>query len=56
MLRPLPAHETDHLHGRLYLDRLTQRERESALREMAAAQDEVFARRAARSSSAASSS
>lgn len=56
MLRPLPAHETDHLHGRLYLDRLTQRERKSALREMAAAQDEVFARRAARSSSAASSS
>ncbi|MFJ5991584.1 peptide deformylase [Lentzea sp. NPDC092896] len=49
-------HETDHLHGRLYLDRLTQRERKSALREMAASQDEVFARRAARSSSAASSS
>lgn len=49
-------HETDHLHGRLYLDRLTQRERKSALREMAAVQDEVFARRAARSSSAASSS
>lgn len=49
-------HETDHLHGRLYLDRLTQRERKSVLREMAAVQDEVFARRAARSSSAASSS
>jgi peptide deformylase len=49
-------HETDHLYGRLYLDRLTQRERKSALREMAAAQDEVFARRAVRSSSAASSS
>ncbi|WP_191299129.1 peptide deformylase [Lentzea cavernae] len=49
-------HETDHLHGRLYLDRLTQRERKSVLREMAASQDEVFARRAARSSSAASSS
>ncbi|MFE6973158.1 peptide deformylase [Streptomyces sp. NPDC057682] len=40
-------HETDHLHGRLYLDRLSQRERKSALREMAAAKDEVFARRAA---------
>ncbi|MFD4668339.1 peptide deformylase [Lentzea sp. NPDC058450] len=49
-------HETDHLYGRLYLDRLTTRERKSALREMAAAQDEVFARRAARSSSLASSS
>ncbi|MGW2657584.1 peptide deformylase [Streptomyces sp. NPDC001478] len=40
-------HETDHLHGRLYLDRLSQRERKSALREMAASKDEVFARRAA---------
>ena len=40
-------HETDHLHGRLYLDRLAQRERKAALREMAAAKDEVFARRAA---------
>ncbi|WP_026341216.1 peptide deformylase [Actinomadura atramentaria] len=40
-------HETDHLHGRLYLDRLSNRERKSALREMETAQDEVFARRAA---------
>ncbi|EFE78616.1 peptide deformylase [Streptomyces filamentosus] len=41
-------HETDHLHGRLYLDRLTRRERQAALREMAEAKDEVFARRAER--------
>ncbi|MDX2671574.1 peptide deformylase [Streptomyces sp. NRRL_ISP-5395] len=41
-------HETDHLHGRLYLDRLAQRERKAALREMAEAKDEVFARRAER--------
>ncbi|MGI5335936.1 peptide deformylase [Streptomyces sp. CA-181903] len=40
-------HETDHLNGRLYLDRLTRRERQSALREMSETQDEVFARRAA---------
>jgi peptide deformylase len=40
-------HETDHLHGRLYLDRLPQRERKAVLREMAETQDEVFARRAA---------
>ncbi|HZG04193.1 MAG TPA: peptide deformylase [Streptomyces sp.] len=41
-------HETDHLHGRLYLDRLARRERKEVLREMAASKDEVFARRAAR--------
>ncbi|MEV7909619.1 peptide deformylase [Streptomyces griseus] len=41
-------HETDHLHGRLYLDRLAQRERKAALREMAEAKDGVFARRAER--------
>ena len=40
-------HETDHLHGQLYLDRLAQRERKSALREMDASKDEMFARRAA---------
>ncbi|WP_329072117.1 peptide deformylase [Streptomyces sp. NBC_01429] len=40
-------HETDHLHGHLYLDRLAQRERKAALREMAASKDEMFARRAA---------
>ncbi|NJP45460.1 peptide deformylase [Actinacidiphila epipremni] len=41
-------HETDHLYGRLYLDRLSARERRSALREMAGLQDDVLARRAAR--------
>ncbi|QXE39340.1 peptide deformylase [Streptomyces sp. GMY02] len=41
-------HETDHLHGRLYVDRLGKRERKAALREMAGAMDGVFARRAAR--------
>ncbi|MCX4772335.1 peptide deformylase [Streptomyces sp. NBC_01260] len=40
-------HETDHLRGHLYLDRLGRRERKTALREMAASKDEVFARRAA---------
>ncbi|HEY9438775.1 MAG TPA: peptide deformylase [Streptomyces sp.] len=39
-------HETDHLHGRLYLDRLSQRERKGALREMAETKDSMFARRA----------
>ncbi|MEW2614590.1 peptide deformylase [Streptomyces sp. NPDC047880] len=41
-------HETDHLHGHLYLDRLTQKERKTALREMAESKDKMFARRAAR--------
>ncbi|MEU1087611.1 peptide deformylase [Streptomyces sp. NPDC005576] len=41
-------HETDHLEGRLYLDRLAGRERRSALREMAESADAVHARRAAR--------
>ncbi|MEV0095205.1 peptide deformylase [Streptomyces sp. NPDC050738] len=41
-------HETDHLHGRLYLSRLSARERRSALREMEDAKDGVFARRAER--------
>ncbi|MEE4495821.1 peptide deformylase [Streptomyces sp. BE230] len=40
-------HETDHLRGQLYLDRLAQRERKAALREMAASKDGMFARRAA---------
>ncbi|WP_393053707.1 peptide deformylase [Streptomyces sp. LN549] len=40
-------HETDHLRGQLYLDRLAQRDRKAALREMAASKDEMFARRAA---------
>ncbi|ROV66277.1 peptide deformylase [Streptomyces globisporus] len=41
-------HETDHLHGRLCLDRLARRELQAALREWADAKDEVFARRAER--------
>ncbi|MGP4114979.1 peptide deformylase [Streptomyces sp. 4N509B] len=40
-------HETDHLHGQLYLERLSQRERRAAMRQMAESMDEVFARRAA---------
>ncbi|MEU7068517.1 peptide deformylase [Streptomyces sp. NPDC046161] len=40
-------HETDHLHGHLYLDRLAQKERKAALREMRESQEQVFARRAA---------
>ncbi|MGI5261663.1 peptide deformylase [Streptomyces angustmyceticus] len=39
-------HETDHLHGHLYLDRLAQRERKTALREMRDSREKVFARRA----------
>ncbi|MEU7154330.1 peptide deformylase [Streptomyces sp. NPDC045456] len=39
-------HETDHLRGHLYLDRLAARERKTALREMAEAKEEKFARRA----------
>ncbi|GEB54349.1 MULTISPECIES: peptide deformylase [Streptomyces] len=40
-------HETDHLYGHLYLDRLSKRERKSALREMEESKEEMFARRAA---------
>lgn len=39
-------HETDHLHGGLYLDRLPQKQRKQALREMEELRDSVFARRA----------
>ncbi|MFH8346669.1 peptide deformylase [Streptomyces sp. NPDC018045] len=39
-------HETDHLRGHLYLDRLARKERKTALREMAERKDEKFARRA----------
>jgi peptide deformylase len=39
-------HETDHLDGHLYLDRLPQRHRKTALREMDELRDNVFARRA----------
>ncbi|MFE6287899.1 peptide deformylase [Streptomyces sp. NPDC057877] len=41
------AHETDHVNGQVYLDRLSARERKQALRQVAARRDEVFARRAA---------
>lgn len=41
------AHETDHCDGRVYLDRLSKRERRDALRQMADRRDEVFVRRAA---------
>ncbi|GAA2064888.1 peptide deformylase [Streptomyces albiaxialis] len=40
-------HETDHLHGRTYLDRLSQRDRKTALRQMTDRRDEVHARRTA---------
>ncbi|MGW1592365.1 peptide deformylase [Streptomyces sp. NPDC002343] len=42
------AHETDHTDGRLYLDRLSKRERKDALRQMRDRRDEVHARRSAR--------
>ena len=41
------AHETDHVNGHVYLDRLSKRERKDALRQVADRRDEVFARRAA---------
>jgi peptide deformylase len=40
-------HETDHLSGSLYVDRLPHRKRKTLLRDMAAQQDTVFARRTA---------
>ncbi|MFB7505886.1 peptide deformylase [Streptomyces broussonetiae] len=42
------AHETDHTHGYIYLDRLSKREKKAALRQMADRRDEVFARRSER--------
>lgn len=41
-------HETDHLNGHVYLERLSRRDRKDALRQMADRREEVFARRAAR--------
>jgi peptide deformylase len=38
-------HETDHLYGHLYIDRLGKRDRKRALKEMEESRDEVFARR-----------
>ena len=40
-------HETDHLFGRLYLDRLSARDRKAALRQTADRREQVFAQRAA---------
>ncbi|MFG2939829.1 peptide deformylase [Streptomyces sp. NPDC048282] len=41
------AHETDHVNGRVYLDRLSKRERKEALRQVADRREDVYARRAA---------
>ncbi|MET8631619.1 peptide deformylase [Streptomyces sp. NPDC004680] len=41
-------HETDHLLGRVYLDRLSKRDRKNALRQMNDRQERVFAQRVAR--------
>lgn len=41
-------HESDHLVGHTYLDRLSKREREDALRQMEERREGVFARRAVR--------
>ncbi len=41
------AHETDHVNGHVYLDRLSARDRRAALRQSAARRAEVFARLAA---------
>ncbi|MFH9003641.1 peptide deformylase [Streptomyces afghaniensis] len=40
-------HETDHVNGQVYLDRLSGRERKDALRQMADRREAVFERRAA---------
>ncbi|WP_163549514.1 peptide deformylase [Candidatus Frankia nodulisporulans] len=41
-------HETDHLNGSLYIDRLSSRGRRKVLKEMEEVRDEIFARRAER--------
>ncbi|GGV25207.1 peptide deformylase 3 [Streptomyces longisporoflavus] len=41
-------HETDHLMGHTYLDRLSKRDRKDALRQMEDRREDVFAQRAAR--------
>jgi peptide deformylase len=41
-------HETDHLFGHTYLDRLSNRDRKDALRQMEERREEVFALRAAK--------
>lgn len=42
------AHESDHLDGHVYLDRLSRRDRKEALRQVADCREAVFARRAAK--------
>jgi len=41
-------HETDHLNGYLYIDRLSKRDRKNVLKEMESMRDEVFAKRDAK--------
>jgi peptide deformylase len=41
-------HETDHVNGYLYIDRLSKRERKDALKQMQAQREQVLARRAAK--------
>ncbi|HEV2343623.1 MAG TPA: peptide deformylase [Actinocrinis sp.] len=41
-------HETDHVNGYLYIDRLSKRDRKDALRQMEQMREEIFARRAAK--------
>ncbi|MDI2128653.1 peptide deformylase [Yinghuangia seranimata] len=41
-------HETDHLNGYLYIDRLSKRDRKDALKKMESMREEVFAKRAAK--------
>ncbi|MHC5906556.1 peptide deformylase [Streptomyces sp. S6] len=41
------AHETDHVNGHVYLDRLSKRDRREALRQMADGRERVLAQRAA---------
>lgn len=43
-------HETDHLNGYVYIDRLSKRHRKDALKQMEAKREGVFARRAANAS------
>lgn len=41
-------HETDHLYGQLYVDRLSKRDRKKTLKEMEEQREQVFERRAAK--------
>ncbi|MFE4668280.1 peptide deformylase [Streptomyces sp. NPDC056716] len=42
------AHETDHVNGQVYLDRLSRRDRKEALRQATDRREDVYARRAAK--------